>query len=365
VESSGGTSSLDVLPFADDPATVFPHLPGIRDLWPALTDWAERIQLVTGHGLGLWPIWAPLADRYHEYARALGFTEEQIEPSEPEDGWVAPLGCLIDVTPAGMLQCCLQHCEPFQTDDPAFVRDVRDAKPRPPLPAKDRRLLLELLAHALLTYEQGCQELERSGSIQGKITACAGTLEWLSEVLPLLEEDLRTAIRSQQDLQGLTIKQIGGWLQTGLRILQAFRGLTNNAYANMADPFHSWSRSLLDGQVPSLRRELLGTTFPDARAIEAPPLAKLKNLVYTRRWPKSLDQNLLLDMLLVRMHAAFRWYGPSAWRDSSIYPAIVAILRRFGIERVALTPGNLIKRVGRLRKTINDIPRDGSAAKEA
>ena len=75
-----------------------------------------------------------------------------------------------------------------------------------------------------------------------------------------------------------------------------------------------------------------------------------------------LDQDLLLDILLVRMHAAFQWYGPSAWRDQSIYPAIAVILQNFGVERVALTPDNLIKRVGRLRKTINDIPREGSAA---
>jgi hypothetical protein len=216
----------------------------------------------------------------------------------------------------------------------------------------------------LLTYNQGCQAIERSGSIQGKITACAATLAWLNEVLPLLEEDLRTAIHSQQDLQGLTIGQVRRWLQTGPRLLQAFKGLTNNAYANMAYPFHSWPHSLLDSAVPSLRREILGDTFPDARSIEAPPLAKLKNLVYTRRWPKPLDQDLLLDILLVRMHAAFRWCGPGAWRDPSIYPAIVAILQRFGVERVALTPGNLVKRVGRLRKTINDIFREGSAAKE-
>jgi hypothetical protein len=237
---------LDFLPLADDPTRLFPHLPGIRNLWPALPAWAERIQLVTGHGLGLWPIGAPPAGRYRDYAQALGYTEEEIEPIEPEDGWVPPLGRLIDVTPAGLLQCCLQHCEPFQTADPAFVRDVRDAKPHPPLPAQDRPLLQELHAHALLTYEQGCQELERSGGIQGKITDCAGTLEWLSEVLPLLKEDLRTAIHSQQDLQDLTITQIQRWLHMGPRILQAFRGLTNNAYANMAYPFRSWPRSLLD-----------------------------------------------------------------------------------------------------------------------
>jgi hypothetical protein len=355
---------LDFLPFADDPTTVFPHLPGIRGLWPAVPGWPERNQLVTSHGLGLWPIWAPLADRYRRYARALGYTEEEIEPTEPEVGWVAPISSIPDLTPAGVLQCCLQQCEPFQTDDPAFVRDVRNAKTHPPLPANDRPLLLELLAHALLTYEQGCQELERSGGIQGKITACAGTIEWLSEVLPLLAEDLRTAIRSQKDLKGLTITQIRRWIETGPRILQAFRGLTNNAYANMAYPFRSGPRSLLDAKVPSLRREILGTTFPDARPFEAPPLARLKNLVYTRRWPNPLDQDLLFEIMLVRMHAAFRWYGPSAWRDPSIYPALVAILQGFGIEGVAITPGNLVKRVGRLRKTINDIPREGSAAKE-
>jgi hypothetical protein len=353
---------LDFLPLADDPTGLFPHLPGTRNLWPALPDWAERIQLVTGHGLGLWPIWAPLADRYRNYARALGYTEEEIEPNEPKDGWVPPLGRLIDLTSAGLLQCCLQQCEPFQTADPAFVRDVRNAKPHPLLPAQDRPLLLELLAHALLTYEQGCQELERGGGIQGNITACAGTLEWLSEMLPLLEEDLRTAVHSQQDLHGLTITQIRRWLQTGPQILQAFRGLPNNAYANMAYPFYPWRRSLLDGQVPSLRRGILGTTFPDARPFEAPPLAKLKHLVFTRRWSKPLDQDLVLDILLVRMHAAFRWCGPSAWRDPSIYPAIAVILQDFGVERVALTPDNLVKRVGRLRKTINDIPREDSGA---
>jgi hypothetical protein len=106
----------------------------------------------------------------------------------------------------------------------------------------------------------------------------------------------------------------------------------------------------------------LGTTFPDARPFEAPPLAKLKNLVYTRRWPKPFDQDLLFDVLLVRMRAAFQWYGPNPWRDPSIYPAIVAILQRFGVERFALTPDNLVKRVGRLRKNINDIPRESPAA---
>jgi hypothetical protein len=353
---------VDVLPLADDPTRLFPHLPGIRHLWPAVPEWAKRILLVTGHGLCLWPIGAPPASRYPDYARALGYTDDEIEPLAPEDGWVVPLGRLIDVSPAGLLQCCVQSCAPFQTADPAFVWDVRQAKAHGPLPAQDRRLLVELLAHALLTFEQGCQELERSGRIQGKMTACARTLEWLSEVLPLLEEDLRAAIRSQPDLQGLTMTRIQQWLQAGLPILHAFRSLSNDAYANMAYPFSSWPRSLLDGQVPSLRREILGTTFPDARPIEAPPLAKLKHLIFTRRWPKRLDQDLLLDMLLVRMHAAFRWCGPSAWRDASIYPAIAVILQAFGVQRVALTPDNLVKRVGRLRHTINGIPREGSGA---
>jgi hypothetical protein len=70
---------LDSLPFAHDPAELFPHLLGLCDLWPAIPEWEQRIQLVTGHGLSVYPIMAPLADRYREYARALGYTEAQIK----------------------------------------------------------------------------------------------------------------------------------------------------------------------------------------------------------------------------------------------------------------------------------------------
>jgi hypothetical protein len=66
LESGGGTSLVDFLPFANDPARHFPHLPGLRDLWPTIPDWEQRLQLVTGHGLAVYPIMAPLADRYRD-----------------------------------------------------------------------------------------------------------------------------------------------------------------------------------------------------------------------------------------------------------------------------------------------------------
>jgi hypothetical protein len=58
-------------------------------------------------------------------------------------------------------------------------------------------VLVGLLAHALLSYENGCQYLNNSGHIPGEINACIRTLEWLDEVLPLLEASLKAVIRSR------------------------------------------------------------------------------------------------------------------------------------------------------------------------
>jgi hypothetical protein len=99
------------------------------------------------------------------------------------------------------------------------VLDVRETKAHPPLCARDRRQLVGLLAHALLNYENGCQYLNNSGSIQGEIVTCIRTLEWLDEVLPLLEAPLKAVIRSRQDLEGLTIIQMRQWLQTAPKVL--------------------------------------------------------------------------------------------------------------------------------------------------
>jgi hypothetical protein len=242
-ESGEGISVLDFLSFANDPAKLFPRLPGLCDLWPAIPDWEQRVQLVTGQGLGVYPIMAPLADRYRYYARTLGYTEAQIEIVEEEG--VQPLGCLIDLSPAGLLQCCLHRCAPFQTADPAFVRDVRDAKAHPPMPARHRGLLVGLLAHALLNYENGCQYLNNSGRIQGEINACIRTLEWLDEVLPLVEAPLKVVIRSRQDLEGLTFNQMRQWLRTAPQVLQAVIALPNEVYANMAYPL--WLGSIVVG----------------------------------------------------------------------------------------------------------------------
>jgi hypothetical protein len=121
---------LDFLPFANDPVSVFPHLPGLRDLWPAIPDWEHRVQLVTYHGLHAYPIMAALAERYREYAKELGYRAEQIEGIEG----VQPLCSLIDLNPVCLLQCCLLQCAPFQTGDPTLVLDVRDANAHPPLP---------------------------------------------------------------------------------------------------------------------------------------------------------------------------------------------------------------------------------------
>ena len=349
LESSGGTS-LDFLPFANDPARLFPHLPGLRDLWPAIPGWEQRLQLVTGHGLAVYPIMAPLADRYRDYARTLGYTEAQIEIGEEED--VQPLCCLIDLSRAGLLQCCLQQCAPFQTADPAFVLDVRESKAHPPLPARHRRLLVGFLAHALLRYEHGRQYLNNSGGIQGEIYACIRTLEWLDEVLPLLEAPLKAVIRSRQDLEGLTIIQTRQWLRAAPKVLQAVMALPNGAYANMAYPFYGWARSSLDEEVSSLWQQVIGTSFPDQRSVEVPPLAYLKHLIYMRRWPNPLDQDLLLDVLLVRMHAAFQRYGPAQWPDVAIYAASAAILERFGVQEVALNPESLRKRVRRFCEVV-------------
>jgi hypothetical protein len=345
LESDGGTSLLDFPPFANDPARLFPHLPGLRDLWPAIPDWEQRIQLVTSHGLGVYPIMAPFADRYQAYARVLGYTDAQTEIVEEEE--VQPLGHLIDLNPVGLLQCCLQQCAPFQTPDPAFVLDVRDTKAHPPLPARHRRLLVGLLAHALLSYENGCQYLNNSGRIHGEINACIRTLGWLDEVLPLLEAPLKAVIRARQNLEGLTIIQIRQWLRAALKVLQAVMALPNGAYANMAYPFYGWARSVLDEEVSSLWQQVVGSTFPDQRSVEVHPLAYLKHLIYTRRWPNPLDQGLLLDVLLVRMHAVFQRYGPAQWPDVSIYAASAAILERFGVKEAALNPESLRKRVQR------------------
>jgi hypothetical protein len=232
------------------------------------------------------------------------------------------------------------------------VLDVRDGKARPPLPARHRRLLVGLLAYVLLSYENGCQYLNNSGGIQGEIHACIRTLEWLGEVLPLLEAPLKAVIRSRQDLEGLTFNQMRHWLRTAPQVLQAVMALPNGAYANMAYPFYGWARSLLDEEVSSLWQQVVGTTFPDQRSVEVHTLAYLKHLIYTRRWPNTLDQGLLLDVLLVRLHAAFQRYGPVQWPDVSIYAASAAILERFGVQEVALNPESLRKRVRRFCEVV-------------
>jgi hypothetical protein len=232
------------------------------------------------------------------------------------------------------------------------VLDVRDTKAHPPLCAKDRRLLVGLLAHALFNYENGCQYLNNSGSIQGEISACIRTLEWLDEVLPLLTAPLKAVIRSRQDLEGLTIIQMRQWLQTAPKVLQALMALPNEAYANIAYPFYGWARSLLDEEVSSLWQQVVGTSFPGQRSVEVYPLAYLKNLIFRWLWSKPLDQDLLMDVLLVRMHAAFQRYGPAQWRDSSIYAASAAILERFGMKTVALNPESLRKRVRRFCEVV-------------
>jgi hypothetical protein len=83
--------------------------------------------------------------------------------------------------------------------------------------------------------------LNNSGSIQGEIVTCIRTLEWLDEVLPLLEAPLKAVIRSRQDLEGLTIIQMRQWLQTAPKVLQTLLALPNGAYANMPYPFSSWA----------------------------------------------------------------------------------------------------------------------------
>jgi hypothetical protein len=68
---------------------------------------------------------------------------------------------------------------------------------------------------------------------------------------------------------------------------------------------YGWAQLLLDAEMSNLWQQVIGTSFPGQRSVEVHPLAYLKNLIYTRRWPNPLDQGLLLDVLLVRMHAAF------------------------------------------------------------
>ncbi len=142
------------------------------------------------------------------------------------------------------------------------------------------------------------------------------------------------------------------WLQTAPNVLQALMALPNAAYANMAYPFYSWARSLLDEEVSSLWQQVVGTTFPNQRSDEVHTLAYLKHLIYTRQWPNPLDQGLLLDVLLVRMHAAFQRYGPAQWPDVSIYAASATILERFGVQEVALNPESLRKRVRRFCEVV-------------
>ena len=74
--------------------------------------------------------------------------------------------------------------------------------------------------------------------------------------------------------------------------------------------------------------------------------------LYTRRWPNPLDQGLLLDVLLIRMHMAFRCYGPAQWQDAPIYAASAAILQRFGVKTATLNPESLRKRVQRFCEVV-------------
>jgi hypothetical protein len=265
-----------------------------------------------------------------------------------------PLGHLIDVTPAGLLQCCLQQCLPFQTDDPTLVKDVRPAKAHPPLPARDRPRLIEMLAHALLRYDSGCQTmaLGEHGHIQGEVFACLRTLQWLADMFPYLEMPLRAAIRAP-DLKDLTVHQIGQWLHGAPRVLQAFMALPNAAYNNMDASWRAFARNPLDYALDRSRQTILGSTYPGSSHVEAAPLATLKNLLYTKRWPRALDHQLLVDVLLVRMRAAFRRYGPPEWKDAPIYAVLSAIFQCLGMEAIAVSPANIVQRLRRLTKAIS------------
>jgi hypothetical protein len=109
---------------------------------------------------------------------------------------------------------------------------------------------------------------------------------------------------------------------------------------------------LLDEEVSSLWQQVVGTSFPGQRSVEVHPLASLKNLIFRRLWSKPLDQDLLLDVLLVRMHAAFQRYGPVQWPDVSIYAASAAILERFSVKTMALNPASLRKRLRRFCEVV-------------
>jgi hypothetical protein len=171
-------------------------------------------------------------------------------------------------------------------------------------------------------------------------------------MFPYLEMPLRAAIRAP-DLKDLTVHQIGQWLHGAPRVLQAFMALPNAAYNNMDASWRAFARNPLDYALDRSRQTILGSTYPGSSHVEAAPLATLKNLLYTKRWPRALDHQLLVDVLLVRMRAAFRRYGPPEWKDAPIYAVLSAIFQCLGMEAIAVSPANIVQRLRRLTKAIS------------
>lgn len=332
-----------------------------------------------------------MRDRYQDYAREELWVLDQNGKKWPaytkgEILWEAqdqkglPLCCLIDLTPGGLLQYGLLRCPPFRTDGcnsikNLVVKDIRDAKAyRSPSPARDGARLIEMLTDALLAYNRGCQELEGSTQVQDKVRNCERTVQWLAEMFPYLEEPLQAVIRGTADLRGLSVARVPHWLQDAPRVLDALIALPNAAYNNMPAPPRVFARSPLDYDLDHTRQRILGKSFPDTPHREIAPLVRLKNLLYTKRWPRPLDQDLLMDVLLARMRGSFRLYGPelrshkatrrdgcakrkkvhglAKWSDEPIYAAMAAILNRFSIrwnDNIAtITASSVQKRLQRL-----------------
>jgi hypothetical protein len=88
------------------------------------------------------------------------------------------------------------------------------------------------------------------------------------------------------------------------------------------------------------------------------PLRVLKLVLYQGTWPRqSLEDTPLYEILLLRMHEAFRHYGSSTWPDTFIEHAMVKILQQVGLEDLSeshLIVDRLRKRLTRFETTLQD-----------
>ena len=145
-------------------------------------------------------------------------------------------------------------------------------------------------------------------------------------------------------------------------------GLKERGYANPSWPT-GFARSLEDIELDRLKQILIaGVSQPPGmmRTVMYPPqLSRLNRAIYasTGRW--SLIRHMLLyDILLARMREAFNWYGPREWgkaespkkiegtNKDAIYYAMENILRQSGVKgsrESCLTAAGLQRRLDRFQ----------------